>query len=124
MINRLFKIVKCFGMEMNVGKPKVMRIPMQTSHVQIMVDQKQPENMEYFSYLCSMVTNNARCTCEIKSTKRKLFSPANWTSIYIRKELVKRYIWIIALFGAETWTLRIVDPNYLERFGMCFRRRM
>ena len=28
MIDRLFKIVRYFGMEMNVGKTKVMRIPM------------------------------------------------------------------------------------------------
>jgi hypothetical protein len=24
---------------------------------------------------------------------------------YLRKELVKCYIWIIALYGAETWTV-------------------
>jgi len=36
--------------------------------VQIMTDQKQLENMEYFNYLGSMITNDARCTCEIKSS--------------------------------------------------------
>jgi len=56
MIDRLFKIVRCFGMEMNVGKTKVMRIPVQPPHVPIMIDQKQPENVEYFRYLGSMVT--------------------------------------------------------------------
>jgi len=25
------------------------------------------ENLEYFNYLVSMITNDARCTCEIKS---------------------------------------------------------
>ena len=29
----------------------------------------------------------------------------------LRKKLVKCYIWSIALYGAETWTLRAVDQN-------------
>jgi hypothetical protein len=32
-----------------------------------MTDQKQPENVEYFNCLGSMITNAARCTCEIES---------------------------------------------------------
>ena len=32
-----------------------------------MTDQKQLENLEYFNYLGSIITNYARCTSEIKS---------------------------------------------------------
>jgi hypothetical protein len=32
-----------------------------------MIDQKQLENVEYFNYLGSMITSDARCTREIKS---------------------------------------------------------
>jgi hypothetical protein len=32
-----------------------------------MIDQKQLENVEYFSYFGSMITSDARCTREIKS---------------------------------------------------------
>ena len=32
-----------------------------------MIDQKQLDNVECFKYLGSMLTNNGRCTCEIKS---------------------------------------------------------
>jgi hypothetical protein len=32
--------------------------------------------------------------------------------------ILKCYIWIIALYGAETWTLRKVDYKYLERSEM------
>jgi len=41
-----------------------MRISRQPSLVTIMIDQKQPENVEY---LGSMLTNDGKCTCEIKS---------------------------------------------------------
>jgi hypothetical protein len=32
-----------------------------------MIDQKQLQNVEYLNYLGSMITNDARCTREIKS---------------------------------------------------------
>jgi hypothetical protein len=71
-----------------------------------MINQKQLENVEYFNYLGSMITNDASCTHEIKSRismensvfkkeeeeaeeeeeeeemkmkKKKTLSPANWT---------------------------------------------
>jgi len=31
-----------------------------------MIDQKQLENMDSFKYLGSILTNDGRCTCEIK----------------------------------------------------------
>ena len=40
----------------------------------------------------------------------------------LRKKLMKCYIWSIALYGAETWTLRLVDQKHLESFEMCWRR--
>ena len=54
-------------MEMNVEKIKVMRISRQPSPVTIMIDQKQLENVECFKYLGSILTNDGRCTCEIRS---------------------------------------------------------
>jgi hypothetical protein len=67
MTERRVDIGRCYGMEMNVGKTKGMRISRQPSREQTMTDQKQLENVEYFNYLGSMITNSARCTCEIKS---------------------------------------------------------
>jgi len=41
----------------------------------------------------------------------------------LRKKLVKCYVWSIALYGAEIWTLRAVDQKHLESFEMwCWRR--
>ena len=53
--------------------------------------------------------------------KRALFTTT--LDLKLRKKLVKCYIWSIALYGAETWTLRAVDQKHLESFEMwCWRR--
>jgi hypothetical protein len=38
------------------------------------------------------------------------------------KKPVKFYIWSIALYGAETGTLRVVNQKHLESLEMCWRR--
>jgi len=41
----------------------------------------------------------------------------------MEKKLIKWYIWSMALYGAETWTLRAADQKCLESFEMwCWRR--
>jgi hypothetical protein len=64
--------------------------------LKIMIDQKQLENVEYFNYLGSMITNDARCTREIKSrfsmaraafNKKTLFNSK--LDLNLRKKLVK-----------------------------------
>ena len=88
MIDKLIETGSCYGMDMNVQKTKVMRISRQPSLVTIMIDQKQLENVECFKYLGRMLTNDGRCTCEIKSRidhgksciqQEEDFLPENWT---------------------------------------------
>ncbi|PNF20136.1 hypothetical protein B7P43_G04362 [Cryptotermes secundus] len=117
-------------MEMNVEKTKVMKILRQPTPVTIKIDQKQLENVKCFKYLGSLLTDDGRRTCEIKSriaTAKAAFSKKNlFTSkldLNLRKKLVKCYVWSITLYGAETWTLRAVDQKHLESFKMwCWRR--
>ena len=53
--------------------------------------------------------------------KRTLFTST--LDLELRKKLVKCYVWSIALYGAETWTLRAMDQKHLESFEMwCWRR--
>jgi hypothetical protein len=131
MIDRLIEIGRSYGMEMNVKKPKVMRISRQPFPVKHMIDPKQLENVESFKYLGSILTNDERCTCEIKSRiamekaafnkKRALFT--NKMDLELRKKLLKCYTWSIVLYGAETLMLRAVDQKHLESFEMwCWRR--
>ena len=97
-----------------------------------MIDHKQLENVESFKYLGSILTNDERCTCEIKcriamakaafNKKKMLFTST--LDLELRKKLVKCYIWSIALYGAETCTLQAVDQKHLQSFEMWYWRRM
>jgi hypothetical protein len=79
-----------------------------------------------------MITNDARCTRDIKSRLAMAKAAFNKNKnlvtskldLNLRKKLVKCYIWSIALYGAETWVLRKVDQKYLESFEMWSWRRM
>jgi hypothetical protein len=103
----------------------------QLSSVTIVIDQIQLENVECFKYLDNILTNDGRCTCEINSRiamakaasnkKKTLFSSK--LDLKLRKKLVKCYIWGMALYGAETWTLRAADQKYLESFETWCSRR-
>ena len=48
--------------------------------------------------------------------KRTLFTRT--LDLELRKKLVECYIWSIALYGAETWTLRAVDQKHQETSEM------
>ena len=73
--------------------------------------------MECFKYLGSILTNDGRCTCEIKSRiamakaafnkKKTLFTSK--LGLNLRKKLVKCYFWSMVLYSAEIWTLRAAD---------------
>ena len=89
------------------------------------------ESAKCFKYLGSLLTNDVRCTREIKSRiamakavfnkKKTLFTSK--LDLNLRKNLVKCYIWSMALNSAETWTLRAADQKYLESSEMwCWRR--
>jgi len=128
---KIIETGRCYGMEMNVEKTKVMIISRQPFPVKIITDQKQLENVESFKYLGSILINDGRCTCEIKcwiamakaafNKKRVLFTSTLY--LELRKKLVKCYICGIGLYGAKTWTLRAVDQKHLENFEMwCWGR--
>jgi hypothetical protein len=67
------------------------------------------------------MTSDTRCTREIKYAIAREKSEMKKTKtlstlkldLSCRKELVRCYIWNIALYGVETWTLRKVDRKYI-----------
>ena len=82
----------------------------------------ETHGLKCFKYLGSLLTNDGRCTREIKSRiamakaafikKKTLFTSK--LHLNLRKKLIKCYIWSMALYGSETWKLREANQKYLE----------
>jgi hypothetical protein len=114
------------------GKTKVTRISRQPLPVKIIIDQNQLKNVESIKYFGNILTNDKRCTCEIKyriaitepAFNKRRASFTNTLILELRKKLVNCYVLRIALYGAERWSLRAVDQEQLESFEMWCRRRM
>ena len=110
-------------MEMNVEKSKMIGISKQASPIHMMVDQTQPENMEYLNYVRSIITNDARCTQEVKSRisianafQQEEGSFRQKFGLNLRKKQLECRVSSIGLYGARTWTLRKVHQRCLECF--------
>jgi hypothetical protein len=67
MIDKLIEVGRGYDMAINVEKTKTVRISRQPTPLQIKIDKKPVENVGEFNYLGSMITNDARCTREIKA---------------------------------------------------------
>jgi hypothetical protein len=87
--------------------------------------------MEYSNHLGSLITHDAKCTCEIKyrivTAKATLNKKDLFTSkldLNLRRKLVMCCIGSMAFYGAETWTPRKVVQKYLGISEMwCWRRK-
>jgi len=54
--------------------------------------------------------------------KKKVLLTSHFDFV-LRNIPIKYYIWSIAVYGAETWTLRTADRKCLESFEMwCWRK--
>jgi hypothetical protein len=71
-----------------------------------------------------MITNDARCTREIKSrivvakasfNNTKVLSTSK-LDLQLRMNIIKFYILNMAWYGAETWTVWKLDEKYLGSF--------
>lgn len=113
----------------NTEKNNVIKISRQLSLEQIIIDQKQLENVDYSDYLSSILTDDTRFKREInpgliwkKQLQQEEYFFHHQTDLNLRQKLAKCYIWSTALYGDKIWTLRKVDLKYLKSSEiLCWR---
>ena len=100
LLNKLNKNERRYGMEINVEIPNAMRISRQ-----ILTDQKQMENTEYFNYLGSTITNYAICTEKIKSRIAMAKTEFHKTILFTSKRdlTLKRKLKVLRLMHRFVW---------------------
>ena len=88
--------------------------------------------MDSFKYLGCNISSNLICCLEVKqriaiakeafNMKRSIFCGP--LEKELRKRIVKFFVWSVALYGAETWTVGRNEQKQLEAFEMWIWRRM
>ena len=75
-----------------------------------------------FALFYCMLSRNydfkSRITMAKATFNKKMALFTNTLDLKLRKTPVKCYIWSIALYGAEIWTLRAIDQKHVESFEM------
>jgi hypothetical protein len=92
----------------------------------IKVSNRELKEIYHFKYLGSVLTRDGYFTREIKiriaitkgAFNRKISILTSKLNVELMKKLVRCYVWSIALYGSETWTLRKLERKYLESFEM------
>jgi len=94
------------------------------------------KQVDEFAYLGNIISNDGRhsseiikriCQAKIAFNSKKTLLASRNVNLKIRKNLLKTYVWSIALYGCETRTITIEEENRrrLESFKMwCYRRML
>jgi hypothetical protein len=133
LMDGLVRTAKQYDMKINVKKTKVMRVSRKgEGDISIFIEGQRVEQVQKFKYLGSLMTADGRCEEEIKvrigmakdafSKRKELLTQK--MSVDVKKQIVKTVVWSVALYGAETWTLRKEDIRRLNALEMWLWRRM
>jgi hypothetical protein len=90
-----------------------------------LIDGDTLEQVNEYKYLGSTITEDGRSTREIISkinhakcafqSKKNMFISRN-IDVKVRKNLLKAYVWSVALYGNETWTIDKTEEKRLLAF--------
>ena len=125
---------KC-GLLMNIKKTKVILLTKDTKEkkVSIHIDHKEVEQVQSFTYLGQLITDDGKSEGEIRSriglaknafSKRyKLLTNKN-ISLKTRLRLTKCYVWSLLTYACDIWTLSKQMEAKIEAFEMWSYRRI
>jgi hypothetical protein len=133
LMDGLTTAAKRYDMKINVKKTKAMKISRKgEGDINILIDAQRVEQVSKFKYLGSLITADGRCEAEIKArigmakdafSKRKELLTQKMSK-EVKKRIVKSVVWSVALYGAETWTLKKEEMRRLDSLEMWLWRRM
>lgn len=133
IMNSLNTAASSYGMKINIKKTKVMRVSKEGGGVMdIRLDGEKIEQVGKYKYLGVWITEDGRCNEEIKcriaqakeafTKRRELLTKGMKRET--KKRIIKVMVWTVALYGAETWTIRKSERQKIEAFEMWVWRRM
>uniref|UniRef100_A0A8D8X5H0 Craniofacial development protein 2 n=1 Tax=Cacopsylla melanoneura TaxID=428564 RepID=A0A8D8X5H0_9HEMI len=126
------EVFEKYKMKINMKKTEILVCAKEREEVNIKINNEKIKQINTFKYLGSNITEDAKCTSDIKQrialakiafNKKKTLLCSNNVSPSIRKQLIKSLVWSVALYGSESWTISERDKKRIEAFEMwCWRR--
>lgn len=128
MLEKINDTLKEHYMKINQRKTKILICSKQQIYANITLDGIMLETVQSFSYLGSKISSDGKSrtdiVCRIAQAKqayykkRNLFT-SNRISLDTRKSLIQIFVWSLALYGAETWTIMKAEKAKIEAFEVC-----
>ena len=123
------------GLKVNFSKTKVMVVRKGSEQIdaRITIDGSNLEQVNSFSYLGSILTEEGRCEKEIKTrisiakdsfNKIRNLVTNQSISVGLRIRFVKAYAWSTFLYGCEAWNINKAMEKRIEALEMWFYRRI
>ena len=119
-----------FGLRINTAKTHLM---VHGNKEQVALGGNDIQQVDRFKYLGSMVGMDGDSAPEIRTRLAIAGNATNqldglWKakeiSLKLKKQLVKTVVWSVALYAAESWTLKQTDMAKIEAFEMWVWRRI
>ena len=136
IVDRLVVDSGKYGMEVNTKKTECMVVKKESIpriDCNICIKGENLNCVDSFKYLGSIISDDGRCTKEIKSriaqakqafnALRNVLCNKNM-SFLIREKVLLCYVWSILLYGCESWTMNKDLRRNVEAFEMWCLRRM
>ena len=128
-MEKLNETAKKCNMKMNVQKTKEMVVCRDGgSIVKIIIDGEKKEQVASYKYLGSIITEDGRSLNDVKArialAKDAFSKRKELLTKSLSKELKKRIVWPVVMYGCETWTLRKAEIDKLQALEMWIWRRL
>jgi hypothetical protein len=133
-LNTIEKVFQEYNMKVNKKKTKILVCGREKVVADVRLKGERLEQVESFTYLGSTMTWDGRSTTDIKRriaqaktafmAKRPLLCSKS-IRLETRKQYAKTFVWAVALYGSEAWTIGKTDQKRIEAFETwCWRRML
>ena len=135
MLTNLSIALEQVQLKINAKKTKILIVDKNGKEMQRTVNLHGTpiEEVKSFCYLGNHITQDNKYTTEIKRRialakqafiKKQNLLTSRHLQIKIRKLFIKTYVWSVALYGSESWTLSTLDKKRIEAFEMWTWRKI
>ena len=116
---------------LNFKKTKVMKTDKTIGPVNITVDNEMLETVNNYDYLGSTVTENGGGKIEVRkrleiATNKLMIMKSLWKgeSAQTKLKILRAYIFTVATYGCETWTMIKAVSKLIDSFEMKYNRQI